>query len=140
MRRALAVCCACLIWPSCLALGAAQKKGAVRVTVNGKQLTLKTAAVLRKGKPWVPAEEVSKKLGGHVKVIRPGKLIGLCLGETRCRPLKVGAADGAVILKGIVFAPAAVVAEALDAKSSWNAKARTISFAKKRLHEAHRTP
>jgi len=131
MRCALAVCCACLIWSPCLALGAAPKKGTIRVTVNGKQLSLKTAAVLRKGKPWVPVEEVSKKLGGHVKVIQPGKLIGLCLGETRCRPLTIGAADGAVVIKGTAFAPAAVVAEALDAKFSWNANARTAAFTKK---------
>jgi len=122
---------ACLMLAFLFALAAASEKATIQVQVNGKPLALKAPPVLRKGKPWVPVAEVSKPLGGHVKVIKPGKWIGLCLGNTKCVPLGVGQPDGAVMIKGTAYAPAKVVADALDAKSSWNQKTQIISFTKK---------
>jgi len=122
---------ACLLLTLWFGLAAASEESAIQVRVNGKPLALKTPPLLRKGKPWVPVAEVSKKLGGHIRVIRPGKLIGLCVGKTKCVPLRVGAPDGALIVKGTAYAPAKVVAQALNAKFSWHRKTETLSFTKR---------
>ena len=95
----------------------------IRVELNGKSLDLKTAPILRDGEVWVPVKEITVALGGHLQIIKPNKLLGVCLGD-KCTPLKVG--RDAVMVKGTAMASAKKMVDALEAKMKWDKRKKLL--------------
>jgi hypothetical protein len=98
----------------------------ISVEVNGKPLKLETAPMLRNGEAWVPVREITEALGGHLQVIRPNKLLGICLGK-KCVPLRVGTRD-AIIVNGRTMSPAKKMADALEARMKWDKGKNLLQF------------
>ncbi len=110
-----------------LLAAAALADGKIRVELNGKPLQLKVAPIVKGSDVWVPVQETTNALGGHLQVIRPGKLLGVCLGK-KCVPFKIGPRGDALMIKRTAVAPAQKMAEALDARAQWDRRNGVLRF------------
>lgn len=99
----------------------------IRVEINGKPVEFKAAPVIRGAEVWVPVGETTKALGGKIQVIERNKLLGICLGN-KCIPLRIGRAGGGMMVKGTAMAPAAKMAEALEARERWDKRNKVLQF------------
>ena len=108
----------------------------VSVYVNGKKQDFAPPARVREGTTYTPLRAAAAAVGADVKWIESQQVVIICQADA-CAIIRK---QQGIIVSGRLLIPVRLMAEALDAKVSWNGQRKVVMIAIEAAEPATRRP